>query len=218
MALTVRGSNPPQYVQYQSYKRFLRVDFAYACAYCNIHENEVGGPRFFTVEHYRPKADDKFPKLAAVYSNLLYGCQVCNPFKSDDWPSDDPVRDGIGYLDPCQHDFDDHFGSRGGFRIVGLTGPGEYMVERLHLNRDQLRKMRMLRRRAELQHLREVKLFRELADELKTALAKPTVVGQERTKLDGQLRRTEAQIEQKIRQWDNRWIPLFDMEDYRDDE
>jgi hypothetical protein len=218
MALRVRGSSPPQYKRYQSYKRHLRVDFEYECAYCNIHENEVGGPRFFTVEHYCPKADDKFPHLATVYSNLLYGCQVCNPFKLDDWPSDNPIADDTGYLDPCKHDFDEHFEPHRGFRVRGLTGPGKYMVERLHLNRAQLRKMRMLRRRAERQHKREIELLREFVVELQTALASPSLVGPNRTNLVARLSRVQDQVAQKIQQWNSRWEPIFDMEDYRDDE
>lgn len=207
MALRQRGSNPPQYKRYQSYKRYLRVDFEYECVYCRIHENEVGGPRFFTVEHYRPKAVDKFPELATVYSNLLYGCQVCNPFKLDDWPSDDPIVEDTGYLDPCEHDFDHHFASDRGFRVQGLTGPGRYMVERLHLNRTQLRKMRMLRRRAKRQHEREIELLHEVAAELRIAGT-----------TSRQLRRVEAQIARKIQQWSDRLNPIYDIEDYRDEE
>ena len=40
---------------YQAYKQFLREDFQYRCVYCSIHENEYGGPRNVTVEHFRPK-------------------------------------------------------------------------------------------------------------------------------------------------------------------
>lgn len=153
-----RRQSVPQFNAYQPYKQYLREDFQYCCVYCAIHENEYGGPRGFTVEHFRPKSI--FAHLVNDYQNLLYGCNVCNPFKGNDWPSDNPLLDGVGYLDPCEHDYDDHFRLHE-FEIEGLTRPAMYMIERLHLNRRQLIKLRQRRWDEERIHLQTVQELHE---------------------------------------------------------
>src|SRR5262249_34904582 len=136
MAVLHRRSSVPMYVSYQQYKRYLREDFLYACVYCTVHENEFGGHRHFHVDHYRPKT--LFPELLTVYSNLIYSCGVCNSFKLDDWPSDDPLTHGRGYIDPCEHDYQEHFREKGEGIVEGISSAAIYMIERLHLNRRQL--------------------------------------------------------------------------------
>ena len=152
MALKRRRAIARAYKRYQTYKRYLRVDFAYACAYCDLHENEFGGLWHFHVEHHRPWRRPEFAHLVTTYGNLLYACGVCNTYKGDDWPADDPVAAGAGYLDPCEHDFDAHFAPARGFRVAGRTGVGRYMVEALHLNRRQLRVVRARRARRLAHH------------------------------------------------------------------
>lgn len=39
---------------YNEYKRYLRRDFFYSCAYCTIAETEAQAIRF-TIDHYEPR-------------------------------------------------------------------------------------------------------------------------------------------------------------------
>jgi HNH endonuclease len=125
------------YKDYKQYKKWLREDFRYRCAYCFIHENEYGGYWHFHVDHYRPKSREEFKHLATEYSNLLYSCDQCNNLKSDIWPSDNPLEDGVGWLDPCEHDLQGHyyFGyQEETFTIICLTQVGRWMVTVLALD------------------------------------------------------------------------------------
>ncbi|MBE2222338.1 MAG: hypothetical protein IAF02_12395 [Anaerolineae bacterium] len=207
-----RRPSVPQFNTYQSYKQYLREDFQYCCIYCAIHENEYGGPRGFTVEHFRPKSI--FTDLTNDYKNLLYGCNICNPFKGNDWPSDDPLFDGVGYLDPCEHDYDAHFRLKG-FEIEGLTQPALYMIERLHLNRRQLVKLRQKRWDEEAVHVKTLQEFHEQIELIDTAIhsqqLSPAIQEQFHT-----LKQTIAnQLHVMIEKWERRWEPLYTLEDYR---
>ncbi len=125
------------YKNYTRYKRWLREDFEYRCGYCNIHENVYGGYWHFHVDHYKPKSKPEFQHLETVYSNLLYSCDQCNTLKSDIWISDDPIKDGVGWLDPCEHDLNEHYyyGYRDEeFSLICLTKVGQWMSSTLALN------------------------------------------------------------------------------------
>lgn len=213
MAIRIRRTNPPQHKNYQGYKRYLRDDFEYSCVYCDIHENEHGGPRFFTVEHFRPKS--RFPDLRTEYTNLLYACSVCNSYKSDDWPSDEPLRDGKGYLDPCQHDYAQHFSYGAGFLVEGLTPVARYMIARMHLNRPMMRKIRQNRHEEAELHQQFSELFERNLALLEAALADEELPAVERRALEKELERLRGQYERRRKAWERRWQPLFSMDDYR---
>jgi hypothetical protein len=105
MTLRVRQQHPKPRRNYKSYKRFLRLEFGYTCAYCDFSERERGGSCNFGCDHYRPRV--LFPELAADYSNLLYACSRCNAFKQDFWPSGKFAA--IYYvLNPFLHDVAKH--------------------------------------------------------------------------------------------------------------
>lgn len=138
-----RRTPPRTYADYRKYRKWLREDFACQCGYCTIHESEWGGPDYFTIDHFKPRS--KFPLLQADYNNLLYSCNECNRYKGDDWPSDDPLTTGKGYLDPCKHDYDQHFRIHKSGTIEGLSAPARYMIEHLWLNRQFLVEVRLRR-------------------------------------------------------------------------
>ena len=73
---------------YSDWKEDLSKEGKEQCVYCSVNINTFGGIRNFHVEHYRPKAKDKFPHLEHVYSNLFFACSICNGFKSDDWKNE----------------------------------------------------------------------------------------------------------------------------------
>jgi hypothetical protein len=141
---SMRGNIQPRrcipkrkYKDYRQYKKWLRADFGYRCGYCSIHENANGGYWHFHVDHYKPKGNDNFKHLETEYANLLYSCDHCNILKGDIWVSDDPINDGIGWLDPCEHNLNEHYyyGYRDEeFTLVCLTKVGRWMSLKLALD------------------------------------------------------------------------------------
>ncbi len=144
MALKKRNQSPPFSVDYRTYKQFLRIDFSHRCAYCDTHEAEDGGSGKFHIDHYKPKK--RFPSESSNYLNLFYSCSRCNIFKSDFWPT--PLMRLLQHfiLNPCNHDFDQHY-DRTNPEWVAKTKAAIWNINRLRLNapqRIQLRKDRTL--------------------------------------------------------------------------
>ncbi|MBI5292066.1 MAG: HNH endonuclease [Chloroflexi bacterium] len=134
----------PKYRNYRKYRPYVRRSFKCRCVYCLIHETELGGPRFFTIDHLIPRSVAPF--LKNTYENLLYACDECNSFKKDDWNAGDPLVVGRGYLDPCKYDYDTHFHLiKNTGKIKGLSKIAIYMIERLWLNRPLVVNVRVRR-------------------------------------------------------------------------
>ena len=209
MPRLIRRTDVPHYTDYKHYKAYIRIDLKYACAYCQIHENEFGGPRNFHVEHYRPRS--LFRHLETAYTNLVYGCCVCNSFKSNDWPSDDPIADGVGYLDPCEHDYDEHFVQRQ-FRLIGLSAVATYMVERLHLNRVQLCKLREQRALEAERYSVFCRLFEITLRHLKGQIN--TLNDIDREVSIQEIAELKTLFEKHVNRFAARWEPQIEMEDY----
>jgi len=141
MAIIVRRENPPLYSDYRKYKKHLRIDFNYCCIYCTVSEKEFGGSNNFSVEHLKPKS--KFRELELDYSNLFYACMDCNRNKWEDWPSENEIKEGIKYLNPCVDDYDVHFRLNNEvFLLEACSKSAEYMINHIRLNRDSLKDLR----------------------------------------------------------------------------
>lgn len=168
MPRVVRKQNPPAVLDYRKYKRFLRVDFEYRCAYCHIPEIRNGSSRNFAVEHFRPKSKLEFAHLKCVYSNLYYACFACNDFKGSRWPAALEEAGGFRFLDPCVDDFIEHLDVAADGSMLPLTPGGSYTSAHLNLNREFLREWRaekrQLRRRIEYLRLRIDELTAALVD------------------------------------------------------
>ncbi|HLW85691.1 MAG TPA: hypothetical protein VKR60_10795 [Candidatus Sulfotelmatobacter sp.] len=160
MARIVRRATPPQYADYRSYKRFLRIDFRWRCCYCTIHEQNWGNDGHFAVEHFRPK--EKFSELKTTYTNLYYACNLCNSYKWDKWPSDGDLAAGRRFFDACSDFSSDHFVDEGFGTLRGLTPCGEYTWKSVRLNRPDLIKMRNLRRQLNSRFKQVLRDVREL--------------------------------------------------------
>jgi len=214
--LKVRRNRPSEiFVDYRRYKPYLRRDFEYQCIFCTIHEVEWGGYLHFHVEHYRPKS--RFPHLINDYDNLLYSCDVCNRYKGDDWPSDNPVSDGCGYLDPCEYDFDEHFSYLPDGTVCGLSPVANYMIERLHLNRNQIVRVRLQRYEEEAKYKQGLADYDEIISLSKRMLASLPDHEEEDTRahLEAIVNILERAREKLVAWWEVRWDVPYECKDLR---
>jgi hypothetical protein len=73
----VRRHGPMGYLDYESFREWLRDEFAFRCVACLTREVwQVGG---FHLDHFTPTSHD--PDLRTEYTNLLYLCASCNQIK-----------------------------------------------------------------------------------------------------------------------------------------
>ena len=127
--------------KYYEYREEIRWDFFYSCAYCTIMEFE-GQTIGFSIDHYQPS--EKFSDLEHVYGNLMYSCNHCNSRKSDIFPSEKALEDGIRYFRPDQDIHEDHFGLVSDM-LTAKTKIGEFTIIVIGLNRGTLKKLRRIR-------------------------------------------------------------------------
>jgi hypothetical protein len=142
-SLVVRTANVPVEAEYGRYRRYLRVDFFYRCAYCTINEAEAAAIRF-TIDHYEPQTARE--DLIAVYSNLMYACDECNTRKGNRYPPESARKDGFRFFRPDQDIFSDHFAGQD-MLLSHKSNVGSYTIDALDLNRGTLRRLRELRLR-----------------------------------------------------------------------
>lgn len=85
------------------------------CCYCEKKISTSGNEQ--SIEHYKPKAPNKFPELENTWENLLHACADCNGKKGQRFPTDendDPLiidPSSGGDIDPEEHlkfDVDDN--------------------------------------------------------------------------------------------------------------
>jgi hypothetical protein len=128
-----RWLKPPQYTQYQTYKRWLRFEFEQKCIYCrrpdSVHPHDY---KTYAVEHYRPK--EHFPERACNYDNLFYACSMCNSYKADYWPQDENEP---FFPNPCDYVMMEHVRFVN-FKVSADSTHGAFMVETLQLNDEAL--------------------------------------------------------------------------------
>lgn len=131
------SASQPEQGNYSDWKEIIAEEAERRCVYCGIFDSSLGGLRCFHIEHYKPKS--KYGELKNTFSNLFYACPVCNTFKNNDWPND-PINDHsiISYPNPCHVDYTILFEIDERGVIKGHFIASKYMVEKLHLNRNQL--------------------------------------------------------------------------------
>ena len=145
-----RRHGPRGYADHESYRPWLRDEFAFRCVYCLIRE--MWGPfkGVYALDHFLPIAVR--PDLAREYDNLLYGCVSCNLSKGSQATPDPLSR----LLDPEVKVSED-----GG--IHANTPPAGKLIELLGLNRPRLREFRELWIRiVRLAALHDPALFQQL--------------------------------------------------------
>lgn len=141
----VERSNVPEVAAYGEYKRYLRYDFYYSCAYCTMTEAEAKAIRF-TIDHYEPQS--AMPELVKDYGNLMYACEECNSRKGDLTPPASARSHGFRFFRPDEDLHADHFRLEmvgDSIEVRGLTPVGEFSIDGVDLNRSSLRRLRAIR-------------------------------------------------------------------------
>lgn len=121
-----------------------RVRYAGCCGYCGVHENNTGAT--LTIDHHRPRAHDG----GDDDGNIVYCCVKCNLYKGAYWHEVDPPN--LRLLHPLNDDLTVHLYEDESGQLVGLTPPGVFFIQRLHLNRSQLVAYRLQRGMVQKQH------------------------------------------------------------------
>lgn len=123
---------------YRDFRPFVQADFRRCCSYCCLHEQWAAGEENFQIDHFRPKS--KFPNLINDFYNLYWSCAVCNsPYcKGDTWLTQEEMNKGVGFVDLCSDDFEDHYHLQPDGYLVGLTDSARYTIEKIRLNRKHL--------------------------------------------------------------------------------
>jgi uncharacterized protein (TIGR02646 family) len=140
------------YYVYHHYREEIRQDCVGRCAYCDAHENEIGGQEAMELDHFRPRSCAEHLHLVNDPNNLVWSCRHCNHLKSDHWPAlgtSSCVLNGEGFLDPLSEDRHDFFSVMQDGELVPLKAPAQYMLDLLALNRDSRRRIRRLRAEAQ---------------------------------------------------------------------
>lgn len=136
-------SSVPTGLLYKQYKKYLRHDFYYSCAYCTTMESEATAIRM-VIDHYEPVVCS--PSLANDYNNLMYACEPCNLLKSDRFPPPAAQADGHRFFRPDLDARLEHF-KFNGVLIESETNVGQFTITFLDLNRRALQRIRELRYR-----------------------------------------------------------------------
>ena len=128
-----RRTDIAQKKSYQDYKTELREDFNKRCGYCNDHESWRNS--FYEIDHFIPKIFLEESEYNHYY-NLVFSCRYCNNSKSNKWPTKDKDKsnDGkVGFVDPCNKDYDSHFNRNSIGEIIPQSEIGKWMYKELKL-------------------------------------------------------------------------------------
>ncbi len=114
----VRKHGPSGYIDYKSYKPWLRDEFVFRCVYCMErevwHPSRAGG---FSCDHFDSKVI--YPERTNDYTNLVYACLRCNSIKNMV-----PL-----HLDPSQVGYGEHIHVDDSGEIVASTIVGQQLIE-----------------------------------------------------------------------------------------
>jgi hypothetical protein len=123
----VRRHGPKGYVNYQSYKPWLRDEFHFRCLYCLWRERWLPvGEDAFGVDHLLARATA--PQRTTDYENLVYACCRCNSMKTD----------ALCVLDPCEQAYGQHLEVFPDGTIRGMTRQGAELIEICKLNQPRI--------------------------------------------------------------------------------
>ena len=115
------------YVNYTSFKPYIREDFNKRCGYCDDLDTYHGGVRGYQIDHFKPHSIARFHSLKENYDNLIYSCPFCNRAKSNKW------EDVDGFIDPCEVEYDKHLERNNKGQIINKSKRGFYIYKNLNL-------------------------------------------------------------------------------------
>jgi hypothetical protein len=75
----VRRHGPVGYLDYSSFRPWLRDEFGFRCVYCLRREQWEPHLGVFEIDHFDPVGQS--PELRQVYPNSIYSCTTCNAAK-----------------------------------------------------------------------------------------------------------------------------------------
>jgi hypothetical protein len=127
----VRRHGPRGYADYESFRPWLRDEFAFRCVYCL--SREAWGPLkgSYALDHFLPMATR--PDLALEYDNLLYGCVSCNLSKGN-LETPHPLSSLLATTVKITKNGE----------ILGTTPPARELIDLLGLNRPRWCEFRAL--------------------------------------------------------------------------
>lgn len=131
---------------YTEHRDNLREDFDKRCGYCN--DLDSFRKAHYEIDHFIPKKilKEKFPiteeykNKEQEYSNLVYSCRLCNNAKGEKWTTDSMEihnKDNIGFIDPCNPEYDKQFERNENGEIISLTELGNWIHKTLKLWRTE---------------------------------------------------------------------------------
>lgn len=127
----VRRHGPYGYMDYESYRDWLRDEFSFRCVFC-LNREEWGLVRgMWDIDHFVPQ--HSHPQRKLEYENLLYACHTCNSTKSDQIVPD-----------PCEIAFGECVEIHEDGTIEALNENGETLIAALRLNREKATNFRRL--------------------------------------------------------------------------
>ncbi|WP_155634990.1 hypothetical protein [Burkholderia cepacia] len=131
-----RHLQPRQFKRYQTYKRYLQVEFSRLCVYCRQPDSSAPNINM-GVDHYRPKGIRRFASLVCEWTNLYYCCGACNSRKNNYWPVDESKDPFI--VNPCDFVMAAHLrydSKTGVIDAHNQSKHGEWTRDLLQLNDD----------------------------------------------------------------------------------
>lgn len=122
-----RRHGPRGYLDYASYKPWLRDEFGFRCVYCLTRERwQPDGHESFGADHFNPQSVE--PALRNNYNNLFYVCCSCNS-----------ARNLLPLpINPEQEAMSAHLQITSDGFVVAETGAGAEFISVCQLNRPWL--------------------------------------------------------------------------------
>ncbi len=127
-----RRHGPQGYANLESYRPWVRDDFAFRCVYCLARESWGKGHYGFQLDHLVPQS--RSPSRARDYENLCYACATCNELKSN--------IDGLA--DPCEMAYAQCLRVREDGTMLALNDQGTILIKVLRLDNPENTEYRRL--------------------------------------------------------------------------
>lgn len=132
LASNERRHGPSGYLDYTSYKPWLRDEHDFKCVYCLEREAWAASPSCFGVDHMRSQHDA--PDERTSYDNLCYCCNDCNRNKG---PKSIPQR-------LIDEPLNNHLRINEDGSVAALTNEGRWLQDCVFLNHPEVVKRRQL--------------------------------------------------------------------------